>query len=99
MTESAPIRPVEDLIGPKVAQAIAELDLEDRDQAAAQLAAQYAQEIDRAKNRAATLDSLGPKLLACLVELGATPRARKAATGNASPASSPLARLRDSRAG
>lgn len=99
MSENAPLRPADDLIRPKVAQTLAELELEDQDQAAAQLAEQYAAEIDGARNRAAALDSLGPKLLACLVELGATPKARSAVSLPGRQPGSSLARLRAARTG
>lgn len=85
------------------ALAIAEADL-----SAVQLARKYAAAIDAEAAApvlceacespmhvpyAASLDRLGPKLLAVLVELGATPGARKAVRSDHEPATGPAAEL------
>jgi hypothetical protein len=54
------------------------LRLTDADQGAVRLAEHYAQAIDAAEDKAEALEKLGPRLLAALESLGATPRARAA---------------------
>ena len=74
-----------------------------RDRATADLAIKYAQGIDDASDwgdrQRDPLAELGPKLLACLVQLGMTPAARKSVI-EAKPAAakSPLDELRERRA-
>jgi len=63
-----------------VRQALERVSTKDEDAAAMRLAESYAKAIDDASDKAEALDKLGPKLLAALVELGMTPRARAAAT-------------------
>lgn len=70
------IRAADDLIEPAVTNALQALQLDAEDEAAATLARQYAAAIDNADDPAATLEQLGPKLLAALEALGATPKAR-----------------------
>lgn len=70
------IRDATTLIGPAVNQTLQQLDLADEDQAATQLAVRYATAIDEADDPTDTLNQLGPKLLAVLEQLGATPKAR-----------------------
>lgn len=83
---------------PKVAETILALGLNPEDAAAAQLARRYAAAIDSAVDPAGTLNELGPKLLAVLEALGATPRARAAvAKGAASTGSGKLSALRLAR--
>lgn len=95
------LRPADHLLAPAVAATLRELDLTELDSATAKLAGQYARAIDDAdpEDRPVALRDLGPKLLACLVELGATPRARAAVKdGSAADAgTSSLARLREAR--
>ena len=88
-----------------VRAAIAELEpLDVRDRAAADLAIMYAKGIDEpfdwGDKQRDPLAELGPKLLQCLVQLGLTPAARKAATTPADqgPKRSPLDDLRKRRA-
>jgi hypothetical protein len=83
-----------------VESSLATLDGQDRDQAAAELALQYAREIDLGGD----LAKLGPALLSCLTALGLTPAARaaalKGAGGDSTPAepANPLDELRARRA-
>lgn len=80
-----------------VLAAVLELDLGLVDQAAADLALRYAEELDRGGDPA----RLGPALLAALEALHMTPRSRTAATRGVSPAPeaavSPLDELRRRR--
>lgn len=66
------------MLGPAVAETIRHLKSTDVDTAAVRLAEQYAKAIDDAAGDPEVLEKLGPKLLACLEALGATPRARAA---------------------
>jgi hypothetical protein len=72
------VRSADDLIAPAVANTIQQLqtDLSDEDAAAVRLAERYAAAIDDADDKQAALDKLGPKLLAVLESLGATPKGR-----------------------
>jgi len=76
------------------------LSLQSEDAGALQLARRYASAID--SDDPELLEKLGPKLLAVLVELGATPAARKSAKGGASggvnPVRSAMDELRTRRA-
>lgn len=95
------------MLVPQVRRALEELRLGPADCAAAGLALRYAAEIDGAgpERSVAVLDKLGPRLLACLTDLGATPRGRRSpglaeeAGDGGSPqrAEDALARLRRSR--
>lgn len=80
-----------------VRESLGTLDLQPEDAGVRELALRYARTIDEtvdAEGRAAMSD-LGPKLLAALVELGATPKARAAAGQPPAPSSgSKLAALR-----
>jgi hypothetical protein len=78
-----------------VADAVAELDLEDEDQAAVALALRLGSAID--EEQASTgLANLAGKLLAVLEALGATPAARKAVLPPGPPAErSPSQRAKD----
>ena len=67
------------LLTPAVTETIAALDLKPEDTAAATLARRYAKAIDGGDSD--TLSWLGPKLLAVLEQLGATPAARAKAKG------------------
>ena len=79
---AAAIEPAEDArpgeLAPSVEQTLAALDLDDKDAAAAQLAAVYAQVIDQARDSAWAARWIGPLLLQALAELHATPASRKA---------------------
>jgi hypothetical protein len=79
-------------------------DLDPRDKAAAALAVSYAEHIDDPQDwgdvQRDPLAELGPKLLACLVQLGLTPAARKgivAAAPEVKP-KNPVDELRAARA-
>lgn len=83
--QAAAIEPAEggprsagELLAPSVGQTLAALDLDDKDAAAAQLAAVYARVIDRANDQAWAVRWIGPLLLQALAELHATPASRKA---------------------
>lgn len=98
MAGSPSIRSADALIGPAVAETLQELELTPENAAAARLASVYARAIDSANedDRAKVLAELGPKLLACLVELRATPRAA-AKGGVPTRVESRLAGIRASR--
>ncbi len=85
------------LLKPAVADTIAALDLKPEDTAAAVLARRYAKAIDDGDGDA--LSWLGPKLLAVLEQLGATPAARAKLKGRPAPDGKPnrLSQLRDAR--
>ncbi len=74
------LRSADTLIAPAVAETIKQLTLGPEDAAAVRLAERYAAAIDAAPatEQQETLDKLGPKLLAALESLGATPKARAA---------------------
>lgn len=94
----ANLRPVDELLAPAVTGALAEMSFRDEDAGAVKLALQYAAAIDRAEDRAEALNQLGPKLLACLEALGATPAARARLKGGpADVATNRLALLRETR--
>lgn len=76
MTGAGALADPRDVLG-AVRVALAELDLEGEDQAAIALALRLGEAID-AEDSGRTLAELTGKLLAVLVELGATPAARKA---------------------
>jgi hypothetical protein len=63
------------------AETITALALAPEDAAAVRLTQRYAAEIDDAADPAAALERLGPKLLAALEALGATPQARSRIKG------------------
>lgn len=66
------LRNANSLIAPALTETLAELKLGSVDKAVIRLAERYAAEIDAG----ADLEKMGPRLLATLVELGATPAAR-----------------------
>ncbi len=70
------LRDAGELLAPAVAGSVAALTLTPADSAAVKLAQRYAAAIDSADETAETLEKLGPKLLAALESLGATPAAR-----------------------
>lgn len=93
------LRSADTLIGPAVAETLRNLELSEEDAAAAVLAQRYADAIDNAEDQAEMLKELGPRLLACLESLGATPKARatmKKGTGGGGQGK--LAQLRAARA-
>ena len=111
------LRDASDLLWPAVQETLAALGLTSEDAAARKLAQRYAQVIDslpgmdeytseRAHDQAWGLRWIGPLLLDCLVQLGATPDARAriarlAGKGDGKPADAPesqLERFRASRA-
>lgn len=94
------LRDASDLLQHEVAATVAALELTDADRGAVRLAIEYAQTIDLSCSDPAMLEVLGPKLLAVLESLGATPAARARMTkgttrGDAKP--NRLAKLRDAR--
>jgi hypothetical protein len=70
------LRDAGELLGPAVAETVAALTLTPADGAAVKLAQRYAAAIDTAESPGEALERLGPKLLAALESLGATPAAR-----------------------
>lgn len=72
------LRSTDALLGPAVQATINALQTAPEDTGAVKLAHSYAKAIDEAEDRAEALERLGPKLLACLESLGATPKARAA---------------------
>jgi len=68
----------DNLLGPAVAAAIDALQAAPADAGAVKLARQYADAIDQADDRTEALEKFGPKLLAVLESLGATPKGRAA---------------------
>jgi hypothetical protein len=91
------IRATDDLIEPAVTNTIDNLELRPQDHAAAELARHYAAAIDNSDDPQAALDRLGPKLLAALEQLGATPKARAAITKR-TPSNAATNRLEQLRA-
>jgi hypothetical protein len=92
------LRSAGELLAPAVAETIAALDLSTEDAAAVRLAGRYAATIDTAEDRAEAMEKLGPKLLAVLESLGATPAARAKLRGGApTHAESRIAVLRAAR--
>lgn len=93
---AARLRSADTLLAPAVRDTVAALDDKDlkRHAAVIRLAGRYAAAIDE---QPALLGELGPKLLAALVEMGATPKA----AGARAPAAGGggLAKLRATRAG
>jgi hypothetical protein len=71
-----PLRSADDLLAPAVEKTLAALTLSDQDTAAVRLVREYAAAIDADKGEHDALDTYGPKLLAALSALGATPAAR-----------------------
>lgn len=100
MAGKARIRSVDTLMSAAVAETVANLDLSAEDVAAVRLAQRYAAAIDAAgaDDLVVVLDRLGPKLVAVLDALGATPRARATlAKVPAPPVDSKLSALRSAR--
>lgn len=98
MSGNSRIRSADSLILPDVRETLARLELSPEDAAAGQLARRYAAAIDAAITPADVLNDLGPKLLAVLEALGATPRARAAVVKSQQPAGpSKLSALRLAR--
>lgn len=101
MTGTRHLQPAEGTVAASVSDAVGALELKPEDVATTRLAMKYAQQIDAASGMAKesdVLEKLGPKLLTCLIELGATPRARSAALKPSAPqAGSQLSKLRSAR--
>ena len=93
---AAQLRSTDGLVMPAVASTLLNLDLGPADLAASRLALVYARAIDDAQDPK-VLAELGPKLLAALVELGATPKARAVKGGAPAGGKGKLQSLRDSR--
>jgi hypothetical protein len=93
------LRDANELLQSAVTDTIAALDLTDKDAGAVRLAHEYAQTIDRSCSNPEILDKLGPKLLAVLEQLGATPAARAKMKAVKPPDAKPnqLAKLRAAR--
>lgn len=92
---------MDSMLGPAVAETVRELAVQPEDAAAVRLAERLAAAIDTAdpETAAVVLEKLSARLLAVLVELGATPRSR-VGMGKTAPSSgpSPLALLRGTSA-
>src|SRR5258708_9544728 len=84
------------LVRPAVTATVTGLTLAAADSAAVKLAQRYAAAIDDADSRAEALERLGPRLLAALESLGATPAARAKLKGGKEPGATedPLQKLR-----
>lgn len=88
------------MVAPAVADAVGALDLADEDVAVVRLAREYAAAIDAAQGDVAVLSDLGPKLLAVLKSLGATPKDRAGlGGGGAARGPSRLDHFRENAAG
>jgi hypothetical protein len=98
MTEPRRLVPAEDTLAGAVAVSLAGMTLSPEDQGVRRLAEQYALQIDQAEDRARALEVLGPKLLAALDALQATPLARARVSKGVTPSGpSPLDRIREAR--
>jgi hypothetical protein len=95
--DGAPLRSSDELLAPAVEAALQALELGEADAAAAQLARRYAKVLDEARDPAWSARWIGPLLLDCLVQLGATPASRKPKPADRPP--SQLDQLRAARAG
>lgn len=92
------LQPADDLLVPAVAATVEALCTAPEDAAAVRLVQRYAAAIDGAVDRAEAMEKLGPKLLAGLESLGATPAARaRLKTGGAPVVSSGIAAIRQAR--
>ena len=96
------LRPADSLLAPAVETTLANLakvGLTDSDAAVVRLAQSYAAAIDGAEDPAEALQALGPKLLAALQALQATPaaRARRRPQGGGSAGPNRLQALREAR--
>jgi hypothetical protein len=95
------LRSADELLAPAVEETLAALKLGAEHQAAAQLARQLARQMDTCRDPVWGVRWLGPLLLDCLTQLGATPLARSRLQARRPPepgGDSALARLRQSRA-
>jgi len=90
----AKLRAADNLLAHAVAETISGLTLADEDKGVAKLAALYASQIDQDPMM---LEALGPKLLAALEALGASPRARAAIRKGPASTGSRLEALRAAR--
>lgn len=92
------LRPADELLSSAVGATLGALTLGPEDGAASRLARTLAEAIDQAEDRQDALERLGPKLLACLDALGATPAARARLRGGVpTRAENRLAALRAAR--
>lgn len=93
------LRSADELLAPAVAASVAGLELAPSDAAVVRLAQSYAAAIDGAEDPRDALEKLGPKLLAALQALQATPaaRARRRPQGGGSAGPNRLQALRDAR--
>lgn len=92
------LQAADNLLASAVAATIDALTLDLADAGAVKLARTYAEAIDTAAGDPEVLEKLGPRLLAALESLGATPRARAAITkGATGAAAGRLAALRAAR--
>jgi hypothetical protein len=71
------IKSVDRLLGPALEQTLSEMPLTDADAALVALARSLAAAIDADERQGVVLAELGSKLLSTLVQLGATPAARR----------------------
>jgi hypothetical protein len=74
--DPAALRDAAELLSPAIAATLSQLDLGSEHAAAAKLAEQYARIIDQAKDQAWAMRWIGPLLLDCLTQLGATPMSK-----------------------
>jgi hypothetical protein len=97
------LRSTDGMMLPAVLEAIDALEVDDIDAGVVRLAKAYAESIDHGRcfhcdSKLSVLESLGPKLLAALEQLGATPAARaKLKGGGAQRGDNRLTALRAAR--
>ena len=94
----AALRDASELLWPAISETLTQLDLGSEHAAAKKLAQRYAQVIDGTADQAWAMRWIGPLLLDCLSELGATPAARARLTKGAKPADGKPNRLAQLRA-
>jgi hypothetical protein len=90
------LQPVDGMFGPAVVGALQNVPVTEADKATVLLARRYAEAIDTAEDRDQALAVFGPKLLAVLAELRATPKARGAGKPE-QPRAGRLSALREAR--
>jgi hypothetical protein len=92
------LRDASELLWPAVAETLTQLDLGSEHAAAKKLAQRYARIIDQATDEAWAMRWIGPLLLDCLTELGATPAAKARFTKGGQPPDARPNRLTQLRA-
>lgn len=91
------LRDASELLWPAVAETLSQLDLTEADAGVAKLAQRYSQVIQDHPDQAWALRWIGPLLLDCLEQLGATPAARARLKGG-TPKDAPVSQLAKLRA-